>query len=195
VALLQAGLAPSNGLIDNAQRNLAVIVAQRGRVVEGLALLDSSIVRSRARSVPGAAYQTGQRVPMLLQLDRVGEAWRDAVYADSVLRTRYPEDDWHLGEADRWVGLAAFARGDYRIAAARFGAALEIRRQDRADTTFGPAQMACALGSALEALGRREEALRLLRQACPIHDAGAVPDPLIAKWGRAAVRRAQRGGG
>lgn len=70
---------------------------------------------------------------------------------------------------------------------------MEVRRQFQSDTAANSAEMSCALGSALEALGRREEALPLLRHDCPIHDASGMPDPLITAWGRAALRRAERG--
>ncbi|MGH7512483.1 MAG: hypothetical protein ACREOQ_06110 [Gemmatimonadales bacterium] len=63
--------------MGNAFRNLGLIVARRGCVVEGLALLDSAIVQARAAGGSGvseADYRTGQRVPILLRLGRIAEA-------------------------------------------------------------------------------------------------------------------------
>jgi tetratricopeptide (TPR) repeat protein len=191
LAKLGAGLAPEHPLIANALRNLAIVVAARGRVQEGLTLLDSAITRARTRGADGVrswGYMVGQRVPLLLQLGRVEDAARAAAVADSLVRATSAEGEGRLAEADRWVGMVAFVRGRYGLAAERFARASELYRELLPARHPQAARASCLLGSALAAQGRRDAALPLLRNGCPVHDAWGLAEPLVGEWGRAALR-------
>jgi serine/threonine-protein kinase len=191
LALLRQGLAPDNPLIGNALRNLAIIVGRRGREGEGLALMDSAIAQARglgSASAPTVAYFTGQRVPMLLRLGRTEEATRAAAFADSVIRAHAPDDDPRRVDAARWVGMAAFARRDY--AAAVGPASTMFEYQSGLDPGRGHAlpQAECFLGTVLAALGRRAEARVHVQQGCGVLDSMGIEDPLITRWGKAALQ-------
>jgi hypothetical protein len=51
-------------------------------------------------------------------------------------------------------------------------------------------QAECMLGVALAAAGRHGEALGHLRQGCAALDSTGIEDPLITRWGRAALKSA-----
>lgn len=195
LAHLRKGLAADNPLIGNALRNLGIIVGRLEREREGLALLDSAIAQARSiggPASPEAYYRTGQRVPMLLRLGRVAEASRDAAVADSFIRATLAEGHPRQIDAAHWVAAAAFARRDYATAVEASGRMLE--RQSALTSSGVPthdlAQAECMLGISLAAARRGSEARDHLRAGCAVLDSAGIEDPLITRWGRAALRSA-----
>ncbi len=192
---LRKGLAADNPLIGNAQRNLAIIVGRLDREQEGLALLDSAIAQARSIGGPASAeayYRTGQRVPMLLRLGRVAEASHDAAVADSFIRTTLADGHPRQIDAAHWVAAAAFARRDYAAAVEASGRMLERQAAlaPTAGTNHELAQAECMLGVSLAAVHRQSEAVEHLRAGCTVLDSTGIEDPLITRWGRAALRSA-----
>ncbi len=193
LAHLRKGLAPDNPLIGNALRNLGIIVGRLGREGEGLALLDSAIAQARAiggPSAPEAYYRTGQRVPMLLRLGRIAEATHDAAVADSFIQSKAADGDPRQVDGARWLGMTAFARRDFAAAVAAASRMFEVQSALAPHPGRDLAQAECLLGTALAAAGRREEARSHLYQGCAVLDSAGIEDPLIARWGKAALKSA-----
>jgi len=193
LAQLRKGLAPDNPLIGNALRNLGIIVGRLGREAEGLALLDSAIAQAQVIGGPAAPavyYLRGQQVPGLLRLGRLEEATRAAVAADSFIRATVPEADPRRADAARWVAMAAFARKDYRAAVEAASTMYEVQSELQNGADHALAQAECLLGVALEGAGRRGEARNHLQQGCAVLEVGGIEDPLITRWGRAALKSA-----
>lgn len=193
IAGLRAGLAADNPLIGSSLRNLALILAARGRLVEGLAYLDSAIVQGQAagaaRDPLGAAYLIGQRSPILLRLGRLNEAVAAARFGDSVIQSNRDTPVRRRADADRWMALVSYALGAHDTVILRATAHLEAQPPNGGVLRPESAQVECVLGAALAARGRREEARRALEHACPVHDAWGLANPMVTGWGREALAR------
>ena len=192
---LREGLAPDHPQVGSALRNLALILAARGRPVEGLAYLDSAIAQGMvagvARDPAGTAYLIGQRAPILLRLGRLADAAAAAHLGDSVLHAPGGTSVRRALDADRWVAMVSFAQGAYDTVIARTTLYLEAQAPNGGLLRPEPAQVQCLLGAALAARGRRAEAREALAQGCPVHDAWGLAHPMVTDWGRRALATLQ----
>ena len=188
LSLYRSALPADHPSVENALRNLGLVVAREGRELDGLALLDSSIALSRnsGRAGEEADYKVGQRVPILLRLGRVVEARANAAQADSSIHATLPYGHSRYNDVDRWSAMVAFADGDFARAEARASAALTRASETRSLEPIYMAQFSCLLGAAVAAQGRAAEALPRLTQDCPVYSAWGYADPLISRWGRDA---------
>ncbi|MBK8056479.1 MAG: tetratricopeptide repeat protein [Gemmatimonadetes bacterium] len=114
--------------VGNAQRNLALIAAARGRHAEGLARFDTVIAWHRAAptSAPppeAIAFIELQRARILLGMGRTVEGARAIDDADPVLRRHLPPLHLYRAELEFWQGMSAVARGDAAAAVGRFDSA------------------------------------------------------------------------
>jgi serine/threonine-protein kinase len=195
LALFRASFAPEHWRIWSAERNLAFIAAARGRVGEGLDLLDSAIARAGtgADSATSVGYLVAQRVPFLLRLDRVADAARSIAIAERRLGASASVSVAHRADVDRYAGMVAMASGDAARAAERFRAAVSLTEPpDRAETVPGLAT--CLLGVALAASGRMDDARAMIGAPCSRYEASGLVDSTIVGWiqkARAAASRVE----
>jgi len=181
--LFREGAAPEHWRIWSAERNLAFIAAARGQVVEGLALLDSSITdaRSGAGGVEQSAYLTAQRIPFLLRLGRFPEAKRALAEAEQGLGTSSSVTRSHRADVNRYAAMADLALGDAPRAVDRLRMAVSLS-EPPGDTTVRPGVNSCLLGVALARTGQREEARARLEAPCTAYATRGLPDSLILQW-------------
>ena len=186
--LFKAGAAPEHWRIWSAQRNLSIIVAARGRLEEGLALLDSAIAAATAgpESKESAAYLTAQRVPFLIRMNRLTDASRSIVLAERQLGSSPAVTRSHRADVNRYAGMLDLANGDVASAVRRFRIAVSLAESATDASTFASIH-SCLLGIGLARLGRGEEARPLLDKSCAAYTSGGLPDPLVVSW-IAAVR-------
>jgi Flp pilus assembly protein TadD len=173
-----------HNLITSALRNLAIIVSYDGREVEGLALMDSAIVRNRAENHDdAAAYIVAQRVPMLVRLGRIDEALRSAKIGFES-RARLPRGSTYHADLTYWLGLATLAAGRAEEAVGYLTQAHEMIR------TFYPqghprlGMTECARGIALARIGHDDEARAHMAAGCPELARWGLADPTIVRWAR-----------
>ena len=194
LAILGDAVAPDHWRIDNTLRNLGLVVVARGRVAEGLNLLDSALARSRKRdqgSSKGYGYMVGQRVMPLVRLGRLAEADTAVRESERLLRAAVPEGHGYLATLALWQGEVALvqgatgAEGYFRESLRRLKAHLPERHP-------GIAGAECLLGVALVRRGQSGEGLRLLERACPAYERWGLADSLAAAWGRQALAAARR---
>ena len=179
----RAGAAPEHWRIWSAQRNLAFIVAARGRVADALALLDSALASTSIGTRDGgieAGYLTAQRAPLLLRLGRVTEASQVIAAAERRLGTSPEVSKAHRADVDRYAGMVELAAGSPSRAVQRFQSAIALTRSS--NDTAGSPVASCLLGVALARLGRMPEAQPLLKSPCSTYLSTGMPDPLIAQW-------------
>jgi eukaryotic-like serine/threonine-protein kinase len=191
LAIYRATVAPDHPLVASSMRNVAIILAQRGRVAEGLALLDSAIaMRQLASDTSGWRYATGQRVPMLVALGRAEEAGKSAAFSRDA-RSSLPAGSDRVGLIDWQSGLAAMAAGRTDEAVRHFSEVVEADAGQETGTLRGWRMIMarCALGAALEKQGNLSEARVHLREACPKLAGWGRADLSVLEWGRAAVAR------
>ena len=186
LSILRRLLAPDHERIDNTMRNLGLVVAARGRVAEGLALLDTAVTRARGpgrESQQSAGYMTGQRVSLLLRLGRLYEADSAATESWRVLEATTTSDDIARADANLWRGMVAFVR-ERKDAADFFESAVTRleREYDANHPALGRAR--CALGAAL--VRERRSTTSASPSACEAHARWGLADPLIVEWGRTA---------
>jgi hypothetical protein len=181
--LFRAGAAPEHWRIWSAQRNLAIIVAARGRVEEGLALLDSAIAAATAGpdSKEGAGYLIAQRVPFLIRLRRLADASRSIAVAERQLGASAAVTPSHRADVNRYAGMLDLANGDAERAVRRFRVAVSLT-EPRGDTAKGAGINSCLLGVGLARLRRGEEARPLLDRPCAAYISRGLPDPLVVQW-------------
>jgi serine/threonine-protein kinase len=185
-------LTPNHWRIDNTLRNLGLVVVRRGRFDEGMAILDSAIEMHRARQGDTSialGYMHGQKSHALLMAGRVDEARQAAATADRLMRSKLPEDDSRHADLDSWLAISEFANGEIAGAVTHFMAARDGYARSVSATNPLMAMNGCALGAALAAAGRLDEATPLLREACPRHDRWGLSSPVVTKWGRDALAR------
>ncbi|MBC8086624.1 MAG: serine/threonine protein kinase [Phycisphaerae bacterium] len=188
LATFRAAVAPDHPLVASSMRNLAIILAQGGRVTEGLALLDSSIaLRKLAGDTSGWQYMEGQRVPMLVALRRPEEALQSANIA-RVARPALPAATERVALIDWHSGLAAMAASRTDDAARFFADVVEADAQADSGTlrAWRMVMARCALGAALAGSRRTEEAQVHLQQACPALKRWGRADASVVAWGEAA---------
>jgi tetratricopeptide (TPR) repeat protein len=187
--LFRAGVAPTHWRIWSALRNLAVIVSNRGRPAEGLALIDSAIALAAlgTDSVEQGGYLVAQRAALLLELGRVEEAAAAVASAERTLGTSASVTAPHRADVDRYAGVVLLAQGDAARAVERFRAAVALAEPPGRPET-PPALNSCLLGIALARLGRATEARPLLDAACRRYESSGLLDPLLVEWIREARR-------
>ena len=185
--LFRAGAAPEHWRIWSAERNLAFIVAARGRVGEGLALLDSAIAAATAGpdSKEGAGYLIAQRIPFLLRLKRLTDAARSLAAAERQLGASAAVTAAHRADVNRYAGMVDLANGDAAAAVKRFRVAVSLAKPP-GDTASVQGINWCLLGVGLARLGRRDEARPLLGKPCTAYKSRGLPDPLVVEWISAA---------
>ena len=180
---------PSHASNQNALRNLAVVIIARGRVAEGLALLDSAMVRAGAQGRGWqAGYINGQRVPALLRLGRLTEATAALRTARASFRGTGPPVRPRRLDVEGWAGAIALAQGEAQKAAAHFAIALSGYRGLYAPTHPKVSGSECGLGIALAVQRHVEKAAPLLRHGCPIYERWGLAEPLLVEWGRSAMQ-------
>jgi tetratricopeptide (TPR) repeat protein len=187
VAIHRRLLAPNHDRTSNALRNLGLVIAARGRVAEGLAVLDSAIagVRAGAHGPNQAeAYMVAQRVPLLLQLGRADEANAAAQEAWRTLEAMSSPGDILRADAIFWRGMVAFTQRDTSTAGLFEQAAAVLATQYDADHPV-LARARCALGAARVRDGSAADAT-VFEQACTTHARWGLADPLVVAWGRTA---------
>jgi len=181
--LFREGAAPEHWRIWSAERNLAFIAASRGHVVDGLALLDSSIADASAG--PGGAERSGylaaQRIPFLLRLGHLSDATRSLAEAEQRLGTSSSVTRPHRADVNRYAAMIDLASGDAPRAVDRLRTAVSLT-ESPGDTVVKPGINSCLLGVALARAGRREEARPLLEAPCAAYAARGLPDSLILRW-------------
>ena len=180
---MRAGAAPEHWRIWSAERNLAIIVAARGRVADGLALLDSAIALARTGrdSSTEVGYLTAQRIPFLLRLDRLADASQAVAASERMLGASARVSSSHRADVDRYAGMVALASGDAQRAADRFRTAVALVEPPEKPETV-PDIHSCLLGVSLARLGRSAEAKPLLDKPCTAYASRGIPDALIMGW-------------
>ena len=187
---LRSGAAPEHWRIWSAQRNLAIMLAARGRVADGLALLDSAIALAGAGrdSSTEVGYLTAQRIPFLLRLQRATEASQAVALSERMLGTSPAVSRSHRADVHRYAGMVALATGNAQLAADRFRSAVNlVEPPDKPETV--PDIHSCLLGVSLARLGRSAEARPLLDKPCTAYASHGMPDALIMEWISAARRQ------
>jgi len=182
--------------IENALRNLGLVIAQRGRVDEGLAVFDSALAMHRARGDTGSGelgYLTGQRSFLLLLANRVPEAREAAGAAERLMRGKAWDAGSRKGDLEFWLATTAFAAGDTASAVTHFTAARDLYASTLPATHPSVAASECGLGAALAGAGRRQEAQPLLREACARHERWGGANPIVTRWSREAAARLRAG--
>lgn len=189
LAVFRAKLSPEHGLITNSMRNRAIVLAAKGDVAEGLALLDSAIARTRsAGEAENTAYMTGQRVPLLVRLGRHDEAARSAAAA-ALFRDRLPRGSTRAADIDYWSGLAALAAGQPDLATGTLQSAVDQLATRFPEGHPRRGQFACLLGVARARTGNRDSARPLLTEGCASASGWGLADPTVIAWGRLELRR------
>jgi tetratricopeptide (TPR) repeat protein len=174
---------PSHTSNQNALRNLGLVIIARGRVAEGLALLDSALVQAGQ-----SGYINGQRVPALLRMGRLAEAEAALAAAEASFNGEGLQARPRRLDVAGWAGAVALAQGDAPQAAAHFAIALNGYRALYSPTHHKVSGSECGLGIALATEHRFEEAAPLLENGCPIYERWGLADPLLVEWGRRAVQ-------
>jgi tetratricopeptide (TPR) repeat protein len=181
--LFRLGAAPEHWRIWSAQRNLAFISAGRGRVEDGLVLLDSAIATASAGhdAAERSAYLVAQRIPFLLRLKRLPEASRAVALAEQRLGTSTAVTPAHRADVDRYAGMLDLALGNTARAVDRFRIAVSLA-EPVGDPATKPGISSCLLGVALARTGRMAEGRPLIDGACEAYTSRGLPDPLIVEW-------------
>jgi serine/threonine-protein kinase len=183
LGLFRQGNAPGHWRIWSAERNVAFIVAARGRPAEGLALLDSAVAMARRGpdSIGSPGYLMTQRVPFLLQLGRVGEATRSLADGEHLMGNGPSVTVEHRADVHRYAGMIALASNDAGTAAARLRAAVGLVEPPGKPGTV-PGLNSCLLGVALARLGQLNDARSLLAEPCAAYQAAGLTHPMILRW-------------
>jgi tetratricopeptide (TPR) repeat protein len=189
---LREVVAPEHWRIDNTLRNLGLVVVARGRVAEGLEILDSAVARSRTRDrgAQGYGYMIGQRVMPLLRLGRQREAGEAVRESERILRAAVPDGHAYLATLALWQGEFALAQGGTG-AEAHFRESLERLKRHLPARHPSIAGAECLLGVALVRQGQGREGRRLLETACPVYERWGLADALAVAWGREALAAAR----
>jgi eukaryotic-like serine/threonine-protein kinase len=185
--ILRQVLDPQHDRIYSEMRNLGIVMARRGRITDGLAMVDSAYRRALVKYGPDAlntGYLDGQRGYLLLWLGKKTDAAAALRHADRVIMATAREGHPYRGDINYWMGILAYSEGDFAAAASHMASALETFPEDVPDVDPARAQRACGLGTALARLGRTAEAVPQLRKACPIFDRHAQEQPLLNRWSR-----------
>lgn len=156
-----------------------------------MALLDSAIaMRKLAADTNGWRSLAGQRVPMLVVLQRPEEALVSAAFAREA-RSNLPAASERVALIDWHSGLAAMAAGRTAEAVRYFAEVVEVDAQADSGTLQGwrMVMARCALGAALARAARISEAGTHLREACPALEKWGRADSSVKIWG--AVARAK----
>jgi tetratricopeptide (TPR) repeat protein len=180
-------LAPGHDRINNTLRNVGLVVAARGRIEEGLAILDSAVSAARATAQGhdhNTAFMAGQRAPLLLRLGRYDEAGQAADEAARAFGVASSPGDLRRAEAILWRGMVAFARED-PAATGLFEEVVAMLAAEYDAEHHVMARARCALGTARVRAGRTAAAAALER-AGAVHARWGLAAPLVVAWGRAA---------
>jgi tetratricopeptide (TPR) repeat protein len=180
---------PAHVSNQNALRDLGLVISARGRVADGLELLDSALVLARAHEGGGqASYIQGQRIPALLRMGRLAEAKAALAAAEASFNGGGPPTRPRRLDVESWAGAVALARGDAPHAAVRFANALHGYRALYAPTHHKVAGSECGLGIALATQRRFEEAAPLLQSGCPVYEQWGMAEPFLVEWGQQALQ-------
>ncbi|MBK9976960.1 MAG: serine/threonine protein kinase [Gemmatimonadetes bacterium] len=188
--------------VGNAQRNLALIAAARGRHAEGLARFDTVIAWHRAAptSAPppeARAFIALQRARILLGMGRTVEGARAIDDADPVLRLHLPPLHLYRAELEFWQGMSAVARGDAAAAVGRFDSASALFAHALPSTHPSVAGARCGhfvasvraarpLGAGAASPTRPSESEG---ESCRRYATWGMADRLLVSWSRDALAR------
>jgi len=188
--------------VGNAQRNLALIAAARGRHAEGLARFDTVIAWHRAAptSAPppeARAFIALQRARILLGMGRTVEGARAIDDADPVLRLHLPPLHLYRAELEFWQGMSALARGDAATAVGRFDSASALFAHALPSTHPSVAGARCGhfvasvraarpLGAGAASPTRPSESEG---ESCRRYATWGMADRLLVSWSRDALAR------
>jgi hypothetical protein len=191
LAQFTAGVGPENWRIWSAERNVAILMAARGRAADGLALLDTAIRTASvgSDSSHNAGYLTAQRAPFLIRLGRPAEAAQAIVLAERRLGASAAVTPSHRADVNRYAGMAELALGRPALAVQRFRAAVALEQTP--SKLARPGLSSCLLGVGLTELGQHDEAVPLLDAPCTRYLAHGPVDSTIVAWiARARARTA-----
>ena len=180
LAALGRELSPEHQLLTNAMRNYAIMRAARGDVAGGVALLDSAITRLRGSpDTVAMRYMVGQRIPMLIRLDRLADA-RASLNVVTGTRTLFPfgSDQWLAVQL--WTGLVTMASGEANHAVTVLATAVEQAGTEQPKEPRS--QLRCAFGIALRRAGRVAEASPFLREDCSAMARWGLADASLMAW-------------
>ena len=181
--LLSTGLEPTHPWVANNLRNLAIVVAQQGRLEEALELIDQAIALLGADD-PSRPYMVGQRSTILLRLGRVAQAREGALASARALDRLVPEGHPSRADAQVWLGRIALAEGRWIEAAEHFEAALAMRASELPPEHPAVDEAACGAYAARVGAGREDETARV---GAGDQDDAAARERCVryARWGLA----------
>ncbi len=174
--LLAEVLDENHPWVANNLRNLAVVVAQRSRLQEGIDLLDEAIALAEDDEW-ARAYMTGQRSQILLRMGRVREAERDVRAAARAIHALSPQEHPDRADAHVWMGRVALARARWSEASVHFDSAADLRRLELPQEHPAVAETACGAWTARIAAGL--EADEAGRGSCVRYARWGLADPVI----------------
>jgi tetratricopeptide (TPR) repeat protein len=183
LSAFRGGMGLENWRIWSAQRNLALLESVKGRLTEGLALLDTAIDLARAGpdGKTEAGYLTAQRAPILVRMGRHRDAAQSIAFAEQELGTSAAVTPAHRADVDRYAGVVELALGHAARAADRFRSAVALMESGNSPAS-PPALNSCLLGVALVQLGKLAEAKLLVDGPCTFALAHGPNDPLVVEW-------------
>ena len=132
LARLRLTLGADHYMLRSIARDVAVVVAAQGRVLEGLGILDSLYREASRREkapTPGIEFFNLQRAKLLLRLDRQAEAESALLLATPVVLEKTPPDHAYRAQLLFVQGLVALGRGDASQAEDRFSGIRELQRR------------------------------------------------------------------
>jgi len=176
--LLRTGVGPDHWRVHNSLRNLGLVVALRGRVGEGLALLDSAVagaLASAGLASSTAAYIDGQRIALLLRVGRESDARRTLARVRARLGTAYPPGHYARSDLPFWAGMERMVARDSAGAIREFEEAIQLRRGAFPEAHPKVSEAECALLAAQRQSG----------EACETYARWGLADPLLLTWVRA----------
>jgi tetratricopeptide (TPR) repeat protein len=179
----RGGMGLENWRIWSAQRNLALLESVKGRLTEGLALLDTAIDLARAGpdGRTEAGYLMAQRAPILIRLGRLRDAAQSIASAEHELGTSAAVTRAHRADVERYAGVVELALGHAARAADRFRSAVALVESGSSPRS-PPATNSCLLGVALVRVGMLAEAAPLVGGPCTVALARGPNDPLVVEW-------------
>jgi eukaryotic-like serine/threonine-protein kinase len=190
LARVRTALGDEHWRVSNSQRNLAVIVAARGRVAEGLVILDSAIAHYRAGGPThrgSTGYMIGQRGRLLVRLGRLGEA-QDALHQSRTITEEVlAASNTQHADIAQWLGELALARQDFASASREFDRALRRRSLNLPAAHPLVLESRCshtvahqgATGTVADSLGR---------QSCGQYARTGMPSSIVLTLARTMVR-------
>lgn len=179
-------LSPKHPQIWNTLRNLALVVSQRGRVHEGIALMDSArSLSAHSRRAPSEDWYLGlQHARLTLMAGDVAGASREMEATVRAFQANERTSENSHVSLHTWEGIFALARGENAKAIAMLDSASSEVGKSIAPTSPGAAEIECAREVATARLGRGAERRAALRSACDRYARWGMAYRPLVEWGR-----------